>query len=412
MYVHLLIVLPLSNCDRFTSSASRRPADIADETRHRQRAALLGIGTANPANCVRQDEYADWYFNVTGSEHLTHLKTKMKRMCDKSGIHRRYFHHSESTIREHPILLGRGQPSLDARQDKLASAVPVLAAAAAEDAIAEWGRPATDITDLVVSTYSGAHMPGADLRLASLLGLRPSVRRTVLYLQGCTAGGAVLRVAKDIAENNPGARVLVACAELTLVMFRAPDDACPGTLVMQSMFADGASAAVVGARAEEPVELPIYEMVSASQFSIPETSDGRAAGVLNEAGLVFQPSRGIPALVRQNIERCMADALRPLGLGDGGGGGWNDLFWAVQPSGRAILDAVEAGLVLEEDKLAASRRVLREYGYMSGASMIFVLDELRRRSAGELGVMLAIGPGISVETMVLRVAGARESSSD
>ena len=84
MYVHLLIVLPLSNCDRFTSSASRRPADIADETRHRQRAALLGIGTANPANCVRQDEYADWYFNVTGSEHLTHLKTKMKRMCNCS----------------------------------------------------------------------------------------------------------------------------------------------------------------------------------------------------------------------------------------------------------------------------------------------------------------------------------------
>ena len=285
--------------------------------------------------------------------------------------------------------------------------MPVLAAAAAEDAIADWGRPATDITDLVVSTYSGAHMPGADLRLASLLGLRPSVRRTVLYLQGCTAGGAVLRVAKDIAENNPGARVLVACAELTLVMFRAPDDACPGTLVMQSMFADGASAAVVGARAEEPVELPIYEMVSASQFLIPETSDGRAAGVLNEAGLVFQPSRGIPALVRQNNERCVADALRPLGLG-----GWNGLFWAVQPSGRAILDAVEAGLALEADKLATSRSVLREYGYMSGASMIFVLDELRRRPSGELGVMLAIGPGISVETMVLRVAGARESSSD
>ena len=140
---------------------------------------------------------------------------------------------------------------------------------------------------------------------------------------------------------------------------------------------------------------------------IPETSDGRAAGVLNEAGLVFQPSRGIPALVRQNIERCVADALQPLGLGRGAGG-WNDLFWAVQPSGRAILDAVEAGLALECEKLAASRRVLREYGYMSGASMLFVLDELRRRPTGEVGFMLAIGPGISVETMVLRVAGARE----
>jgi predicted naringenin-chalcone synthase len=337
---------------------------------------------------------------------------------DRSGIKKRYFHHSERMILEHPVLLGHDElPSLNARQDILAAAVPELTAAAAEDAIAEWGRPASDVTHLVVSTYSGAHMPGADLRLATLLGLRPTVRRTVLYLQGCTAGSAALRVAKDIAENNRGARVLVACAELTLVMFRAPDEVRPGTLVMQSMFGDGASAAVVGSGAEEPVERPLFEMVSASQDVIPEThEDGHAAGQLNEDGLVFQPSSGMPALVRQNIERCIADALAPLGLG--GGGGWNELFWAVQPSGRAILDGVEAGLALEPEKLTASRRVLREYGYMSGASMLFVLDELRRRRvgggwddvpAGGMGVMLGIGPGISVETMVLRAASSGQS---
>ena len=88
---------------------------------------------------------------------------------------------------------------------------------------------------------------------------------------------------------------------------------------MQSLFADGASAAVVGAGAEEPAEVPVDEMVSASQSVMPEASDGRAAGVLNEASLVFRPSSGMPALVRQNIERCVADALRPLGLGGGGG---------------------------------------------------------------------------------------------
>ncbi|TKW01013.1 hypothetical protein SEVIR_8G149200v4 [Setaria viridis] len=400
-----------------SAAMASHPVDV-DKIRHGQRAAVLAIGTANPMNCVRQDEYADWYFRATGSDHLPHLKAKMKRMCDRSGIRKRYFHHSERMIREHPALLGRDElPSLNARQDILAAAVPELAAAAAEDAIAEWGRPASDVTHLVVCTYSGAHMPGADLRLASLLGLRPTVCRTVLYLQGCTAGSAALRVAKDVAENNRGARVLVAFAELTLVMLRAPDEARPGTLVMQSMFGDGASAAVVGAEAEEPVERPLFEMVSAYQDVIPETTDSRAAGQLNEDGLVFQPSSGMPALVRQNIERCVADALAPLGL-RGGGGGWNELFWAVQPSGRAILDGVEAGLALEPEKLAASRRVLREYGYMSGASMLFVLDELRRRHvgggwdnmpAGGMGVMVGIGPGISVETMVLRAANSSQS---
>jgi hypothetical protein len=44
-------------------------------------ATVLGIGTANPANNLRQDEYADWYFRVTKSDHLTTLKNKMKRIC-------------------------------------------------------------------------------------------------------------------------------------------------------------------------------------------------------------------------------------------------------------------------------------------------------------------------------------------
>jgi len=44
-------------------------------------AAVLAIGTANPANCLHQDEYPDWYFRVTKSDHLATLKNKMKRIC-------------------------------------------------------------------------------------------------------------------------------------------------------------------------------------------------------------------------------------------------------------------------------------------------------------------------------------------
>ena len=69
-------------------------------------------------------------------------------------------------------------------------------------------------------------MPGTDLRLASLLGLSPSVECTMLYFTGCNSGTAALRLAKDVAENNRGARVLVACAETSLIFFRAPARSC------------------------------------------------------------------------------------------------------------------------------------------------------------------------------------------
>jgi predicted naringenin-chalcone synthase len=387
---------------------------------------VLGIGTANPTNCVPQDEYADWYFRVTKSEHLTKLKAKMKKICEtldaslqfqnlfqrsqfsssgrihigyNSAIKKRYFHHTADTFRDHPELADRALPSLDARLAILAPAVPELAAAAAAKAIAAWGRPASDVTHLILATYSGAHMPGADLRLASLLGLRRSTQRTMLYLGGCAAGSAALRIARDVAENNPSARVLVVCAELSLVLFRAPRVDDPGTLVMQSLFGDGAGAVIVGAGS---VERPMFEIMSATQTVIPGSEDA-AAGHLSEDGLRFCPSQRMPNLVRQHVEECLLDAVSPLGLG---GGGWNDLFWAVHPGGPAILDGVQAGLALAPRKLAASRRVLSEYGNMSGASIIFVLDELWRRHReeldGRLGVMLGLGPGISVESLVLR----------
>ncbi|TVU42096.1 hypothetical protein EJB05_08485, partial [Eragrostis curvula] len=62
-------------------------------------------------------------------------------------------------------------------------------------------------------------MPGADGRVASILGLRPTVQRTAVAFQACTGGAAALRVAKDIAENNRGARVLVAPTPLWSLMY-------------------------------------------------------------------------------------------------------------------------------------------------------------------------------------------------
>ncbi|MEG7718316.1 hypothetical protein U2195_14835, partial [Listeria monocytogenes] len=70
------------------------------------------------------------------------------------------------------------------------------------------------------------------------------------------------------------------------------------------------------------------------------------------------------------------EAFKPLGVHD-----WNSIFWIAHPGGPAILDQVEIKLGLNSDKLAASRNVLAEYGNMSSACVLFILDEMRRRSA-------------------------------
>ncbi|TVU24620.1 hypothetical protein EJB05_27068, partial [Eragrostis curvula] len=158
---------PRIRCSATTGPSLQPHATAVDKPWQAQRAAVLAIGKANPANCMPQDEYADWYFRVTKSDHFAQLKAKMKKIfsCSalqnfeidvkfdenhgnlvgyNSRIKKRYFHHTEDTFLDHPELVDLTLPSLDARQAILASAELELAAAAAARAIAEWGQPASD----------------------------------------------------------------------------------------------------------------------------------------------------------------------------------------------------------------------------------------------------------------------------
>ncbi|TVU39040.1 hypothetical protein EJB05_12442, partial [Eragrostis curvula] len=143
------------------------PATVR-EIRRAQRAdgpaAILAIGTANPPTCMSQDE------QEIGHQEAIHAPQR-----------------GAPILAAHPDFADHALPSLDARVDLASAAVPELAARAASRAIAEWGRPATDITHVVFSTYSG---------------LRATVSRTVLSLSGCSGGGRALHLAKEIAENN------------------------------------------------------------------------------------------------------------------------------------------------------------------------------------------------------------------
>ncbi|MFS7984718.1 Chalcone synthase 1 [Helianthus anomalus] len=180
-------------------------AAMREAQRARGPATILAIGTATPPNFVYQAEYPDFYFRITESEHMVDLKEKFKRICDKSTIRKRHMHLTEEYLKENPNIYKYGAPSLDSRQEELAVEVPKLGKEAAVKAIKEWGEPKSKITHLIFTTTSGADMPGADFQLVKLLGLHLSVKRFMMYQQGCFAGATALRLAKDLAENNKGA---------------------------------------------------------------------------------------------------------------------------------------------------------------------------------------------------------------
>ncbi|KAL2897899.1 Chalcone synthase 2 [Bienertia sinuspersici] len=352
--------------------------EIRNAQRAEGAASILAIGRANPPNFILQADYPDYYFRVTKSEHLVDMKQKFNRICEKTMIRKRHFLLTEEILQANPNMLAYGEVSHDARREMTIDYLPKLGKEAALEAIKEWGQPKSRITHLIVYNTLALSMPGADYELAKALELDPSVHRTVMYLVGCHAGPHILRHAKDIAENNKGARILIVCAETTAVNFHGPSDTQIDSLIGQALFGDGAAAVIVGAEPDYSIERPY-----------------------------FPPRKDLPCLISDYVEESLVKLFGPIGIDD-----WNSIFWIAHNGGPAVLNNIEDELKLDKEKLKVARHVLSEYGNMSSVGVLFMMDEMRKRSleqgktttglGNEWGVMFGFGPGLTIEALTLR----------
>ncbi|KAJ6310803.1 hypothetical protein OIU76_015506 [Salix suchowensis] len=106
----------------------------------------------------------------------------------------------------------------------------------------------------------------------------------MLYFAGCSGGVAGLRVAKDIAENNPVSRVLLATSETTIIGIKPPSADRPYDLVGVTLLGDGTRAVIVGTHPIPVTESPLFELHTAIQNFLPNT-EKTVDGTLTEEGL-------------------------------------------------------------------------------------------------------------------------------
>ncbi|KAM1397593.1 hypothetical protein ACFX2I_015150 [Malus domestica] len=274
-------------------------------------AKILAIGTANPPNIYYQKDYPDFLFRVTKNKHKTYLRETFDRICEKSKIRKRYLYLTEEILNANPSIYTYGAPSLDVRQDMLNPKVPKLGQQATLKAIKECQLPT-----------------------GQAFGLNPSVTRTMIYEAGCYAGATVLPLAKDFAENNKGAHILVVCAEITTVFFHGLTDTHLDILVGQALFADGASAVIVGANPEPEIERPLFEIVACRQTIIPNSEHGVVANI-REMGFNYYLSGEVPKFVGGSVVDFLTKTFEKV---DRKNKDWNSLFFSVHPGGPAIVD--------------------------------------------------------------------------
>jgi len=294
-------------------------------------------------------------------------------------------------------------PGTAARNAVYAQHAGPLAVKTGRDAInAVPGIDATDISHVITVSCTGFYAPGPDFEVARDLGLRPGVQRYHLGFMGCYASLPALRLAAQLCEADAEAVVLVISVELCTLHLRTSEDS--DTIIATSLFADGVGAALVTRRApglgERTLEL--------ERFATRTTPDGERemAWRIGDHGFEMVLSNAVPAIIGAHVtdavapllgpEPALAEALR------GGTAGDAIPHWAVHPGGRSILDRVERALALDPTQLKPARSILRDYGNMSSATILFVLRRILDEAAdGDRIAAMAFGPGLTVESALL-----------
>ncbi len=257
------------------------------------------------------------------------------------------------------------------------------------------GLTAQDVTHIVFASCTGFSNPGPDYHIIRELGLREDVQRYTLGFMGCYAAFPTLRMAAQFCAADAGAVVLVVCLELCSLHMQVNDQ--PDSILANSVFADGAAAALVSAR-EPQAGQPAMGLKGFESALVASGEQDMAWEIGNE-GFNIVLSSYVPDIIGANIHALISGVLGRRGLAPA-----DIQEWAVHPGGRAILDKVQAGLALKPDALDTARGVLRDFGNMSCATILFVLKRLLEDPSRQgLTCAMAFGPGLTIETALLDI---------
>lgn len=256
-----------------------------------------------------------------------------------------------------------------------------------------------DIDCVIAATSSGMTMPSVSARLLAKLGLRERVVKYDLVGMGCMVAPTALGLARDYLTAHPGHRVLVTCMELgSLDLLPAEPDEGLERTVINSLFGDAAVAYVV----DDSV------LAGCCWPQVVDTLALQKPGSLHAAGLRVYPagnrklelSQDIPEFARELAEQAVTYFQLGLEAEDR-----SIAHWALHPGGRAVIDGIQDQFDLPDGVVAPSRKSLADHGNTGSVGCSISLANLvaaHKPEPGDYGVLMALGPGLSLGALLLR----------
>jgi predicted naringenin-chalcone synthase len=339
---------------------------------------LTGIGAALPPS-RRQDELWDGFFGA-------HFEQR--------GIAKRIWHNAGVEVRHgvaDPFAVDVRDWSTERRMRQFLEDGLPLGVQAVEACLADAELDRADVGVLCVVTCTGYGTPGIDIRLARELGLSDRLQRLHVGHMGCYAAVPGLATVADASAARGKATVML-CLELTSLHIQPPTRDIE-QVVAHALFSDAAVAAAVVPDAG--VGFEVVDVVARTDIRHAE----KMRWDVTDQGFRMALSPRVPKVLERHVADVVRELLEPRGLTAADVAGW-----AVHPGGPKIIEVVSERCGVDPSMLAETEAVLRDHGNCSSATVLLVLDRIRRERDlhdGDPILFMAFGPGLTLYAALL-----------
>ena len=350
---------------------------------------IISIGTAVPAYCHQQMDILEFMQAVYAADEAS--RRKMRFLYHQSGIRQRY-----SVLSDYSKPVAEWKfypqtenlepfPSLEQRMTLYNRQAPLLSVDAIRDCM-NHAHDEKSITHLITVSCTGMSAPGLDLQLMELLDLQKDIFRTSVNFMGCYAAIHALKIGDAICRADTNAKVLIVCTELCTLHFQR--EPTMDNIACSLLFGDGAAALLLSNDESEGLQLDNFY----SQI-VPK---GRRdmAWELSSSGFLMTLSGYVPELIEADFSSIVGHALNKANTAQ------DDVsHWCIHPGGKRILEAIHKSLHFSNGQLKTSYEVLNDFGNLSSATILFVMEKMmhEKKSIKKL-FGASFGPGLTVET--------------
>jgi len=310
---------------------------------------------------------------------------KVKKIFEGAAVDKRY-----SIMNPAEVFTAT---SFEEKNDIYSREVIILGEQVLEKALVKAGWEPQTLDYIITVSCTGIMIPSLDAYLINKMKLRQDIVRLPVTEMGCAAGISGIIYAKNFLKANPGKRAAVIAVESPTATFQLTDFSMPN-IVSAAIFGDGAACCLLSSYEEEHgpeiIDEEMYHFYDAEHMM---------GFKLTNSGLQMVLDIDVPDTIAHHFDDIIHPFLQKNNLEI------TDIDHMVfHPGGKKIVTTVEALFCGLGKNINDTKEVLKQYGNMSSATVLYVLERIIdcNPQPGQKGLMLSFGPGFSAQRVLLQ----------